>query len=1086
MGQNKLTHGKRSLAFVLMLLMVFSSFSMLGTLSVSAANEDLSVSDVNVVVSEVYDGDKVVLTATLRNNGDAAITGATVRFSADGRVLEKVKKVDIPNGGKSIPVRTSKKYSAWFGSHKLKATIVVDDANAATRSSRIVVIDGKRPEVITPDVPADQKIVINQVYGGGGKGDTIISHSFIELYNTTDKEIDLNGYTVNYISNRPESYIDETGTASDCPASTKGEVRTLTLTGKIPSHGSYLIRCKEEARGAEAPALVLTVDKSDQDWDQYIDNKQYNIVLKNADGNQLDAITALNESDISVNVPEAAGEGDPFTADFSKKNSLRRVDFKDTDNNSVDFVAVKWNKATEDVIKKNKPHTSDEGSWADVKEVYDETPLAQPATEPATKGVDAYKDWVSGGDRQTQNGGYTGSGYINNIKRDGSATFNVNVDEAGKYAIKFRYSTSSSKGDSGAATSNATISVNGANYNYTIKQFGNTYNKSYWDSWRWTDPVVVNMNAGNNTVNFTAPGWDYNLDTFTIEKVYDQTITSFSFLKANNPNLKGDINCDIGYGKITATIPANMDVSKLVATFTTANGATITAKTKNGEEQESNVNALNYTNGMTLYCGGVEYSVVLSKVQGDNLPSVFVEFDSAVTADQKNMLLNSTSTADKTKKVECTVSLDASNAKLPTNMIGYDEKTKLKGFDNVSGSTIKLRGNSTIIDAEKKSYTIKLGTKSAALDMPKHKTWVLVGCFDDKTMMRQYFGYQMANYFSVTNGDWSVKQRFAQVWMDGKYLGTYMFGESIKVDEGRVAIQDNDDVEKTKDEAGNVISEKSLLTNVTGDRDYANLSFIVEKDNRDINDPLYIKTNNDYGWIITTPEDQLLKPTDTAAANTYKNCIKNYLNDAIGSFSGNYWEWIDVDSFVDWYLLFEVMKTIDAGTGYSSVYLTKDAATHVDATGKNIALNGGKLTCGPAWDFNPGSGNANYDAAAGYNNNTDNYWIKTDRYFWNTLFNNGGRIVGGTYDGKTFKEAVIARRNELCGTGGYLGDVGGQISTIENYLANAMKDNYKRWDYLDTYAWPQPTIYHSYSGEVNAFSNWMNERVNWLKNRNFS
>lgn len=1085
MGQNKLTHGKRSLAFVLMLLMVFSSFSMLGTLSASAANDDLSVSDVNAVVSQIYDGDKVVLTATLRNNGDAAITGATVRFSADGRVLENVKKVDIPGGGIGVPIRTSKKYSAWFGSHKLKATIVVDGANATSRSSRIVVIDGKRPEVVIPDVPADQKIIINQVYGGGGKGDTIISNSFIELYNTTDKEIDLNGYTVNYISNRPESYIDETGAVSECPASTKGEVRTLTLTGKIPSHGSYLIRCKEETRSAAAPALVLTIDKGDQDWDQYIDNKQFNIVLKNADGTQLDAITALNESDISVNVDEAAGEGLPFTDDFSKKNSLRRVDFKDTDNNSVDFVAVKWNKATEDVIKQNKPHTSDEGSWADVKEVYDETPLAQPATEPATKGVDAYNDVSGNVGKESTNGGYTGNGYVNYIKDRGPATFNVNVDEAGKYAIKFRYSTSSSKGNSGAATSNATISVNGANYDYTLTQFGNTYNQSYWDSWRWTDPVVVNMNAGNNTVNFTAPGWDYNLDTFTIEKVYDQTITSFSFLKANNPNLKGDINCDIGYGKITATIPANMDVSKLIATFTTANGATVTAKTKTGEVQESDVNALNYTNGMTIYCGGVEYSVVLSKVQGDNLPSVFVEFDSKVTADQKNMLLNSTSTADKETKVKCTVSLDASDAKLPTNLVGYSESTKLKGFDNVSGSTIKLRGNSTIIDAEKKSYTIKLGTKSAALDMPKHKTWVLVGCFDDKTMMRQYFGYQMANYFSQTNGDWSVKQRFAQVWMDGKYLGTYMFGESIKVDSGRVAIQDNDDVEQTKDESGNVISEKSLLTNVTNDRDYENLSFIVEKDNRDTSDPLYINAAN-YGWIITTPEDQIL--AGGSAAETYKNCIKNYLGDALGSLGGNYWEWIDVESFVDWYLLFEVMKTIDAGTGYSSVYLTKDAATHVDAkTGENISLNGGKLTCGPAWDFNPGSGNANYDAAAGYNNNTDGYWIKTDRYFWNTLFNNGNTIAdGGKYNGKTFKQAVIERRNELCGTDGYLGDAKGQISTIESYLANAMKDNYKRWDYLDTYAWPQPTIYHSYSAEVNAFSNWMNSRVNWLKNQNFN
>ena len=42
------------------------------------------------------------------------------------------------------------------------------------------------------------KLIICQVYGGGGKEDTPISHSFIELYNAGDKEVSLDGVTVEY------------------------------------------------------------------------------------------------------------------------------------------------------------------------------------------------------------------------------------------------------------------------------------------------------------------------------------------------------------------------------------------------------------------------------------------------------------------------------------------------------------------------------------------------------------------------------------------------------------------------------------------------------------------------------------------------------------------------------------------------------------------------------------------------------------------------------------------------------------------------------------------------------------------------
>lgn len=59
--------------------------------------------------------------------------------------------------------------------------------------------------------------IIEQVYGGGGKGETPISNSFVELYNPSDTNIDLSGYTLS------------DGT------------KTLPLNGTIPANGYYLI-----------------------------------------------------------------------------------------------------------------------------------------------------------------------------------------------------------------------------------------------------------------------------------------------------------------------------------------------------------------------------------------------------------------------------------------------------------------------------------------------------------------------------------------------------------------------------------------------------------------------------------------------------------------------------------------------------------------------------------------------------------------------------------------------------------------------------------------------------------------------------
>ena len=92
-------------------------------------------------------------------------------------------------------------------------------------------------------------VIINQILGG--KNEALISHSFIELYNPTDDDVDLSSYAVHYKSSTEDSKYGD-------------KWYKLNLTGKIPSKHSYLIRCQEHADSADA---IIKITDSNRDID---------------------------------------------------------------------------------------------------------------------------------------------------------------------------------------------------------------------------------------------------------------------------------------------------------------------------------------------------------------------------------------------------------------------------------------------------------------------------------------------------------------------------------------------------------------------------------------------------------------------------------------------------------------------------------------------------------------------------------------------------------------------------------------------------------------------------------------------------
>ena len=194
-----------------------------------------------------------------------------------------------------------------------------------------------------------QHIIVNQVYGGSNDG--YASHSFIELYNPCDVEVNLNGWELQYRSSE-----DGGDTAW----------HELTLTGKISSKGYYLVRCGE----VEQPSGDYQVPDGDQEWNIAIHNKGVSVALFSKDVTlDADFVGGVNTSSLpegyvdllAVQGNDGNDEQMPpvyeeaAQAAQSKKKSVRRTDYTDTDNNNADITVIDYSKT---VDAANGPHNS--------------------------------------------------------------------------------------------------------------------------------------------------------------------------------------------------------------------------------------------------------------------------------------------------------------------------------------------------------------------------------------------------------------------------------------------------------------------------------------------------------------------------------------------------------------------------------------------------------------------------------------------------------------------------------------------------------------------------------------------------------
>lgn len=343
----------------------------------------------------------------------------------------------------------------------------------------------------------------------------------------------------------------------------------------------------------------------------------------------------------------------------------------------------------------------------------------------------------------------------------------------------------------------------------------------------------------------------------------------------------------------------------------------------------------------------------------------------------------------------------------------YSETSTLQ-----SEMQIKGRGNSTW-DMPKKPYRIKLASKQEVLGMPASKNWALLANYADKSLMRNSTAMEISR---IIGFPWTPRARTVELYLNGEYQGVYNLFEHKEVGKNKVNIGDDE--------------------------------YYLEIE-QSIDEPYYFYTGKGVPLQLKNPENP---------SNEQVTYIKQYVNDFEKALFGanfadpakGYAAYIDVDSFVDNFIIEELSKDIDGNVRKSSFLTLQEK---------------GKLTFYHQWDFDLAFVNADY--FPGGENGPTGWWVKD--YGTNSTKNSGW--YWRLFQDKEFVRKVRDRWSELYPK---LQMVPNYIDLSVEEMGSAPDRNFQVWKILDIYVWPNVKVTGSYSLEVKYLKDFYVQRLEWM------
>lgn len=348
---------------------------------------------------------------------------------------------------------------------------------------------------------------------------------------------------------------------------------------------------------------------------------------------------------------------------------------------------------------------------------------------------------------------------------------------------------------------------------------------------------------------------------------------------------------------------------------------------------------------------------------------------------------------------------------------------------------INVRGRSSRT-FDKVGYNVRLVTETeennprSLAGMDAHHEWVLHGPFLDKTLIRNYMWYNIAGEFM----DYSPNVRFCEMVINGEYMGLYVLTENI------TAGDDGARLSLSVDRKDNTFTGYLLRMDTGSSNPIKNIDTFSVYSKRFPNkvDIVYPGASNLTEEIAESIRQDFSEFEKTVYSFDYDN--EKY----------GYETMIDVESFVDYFIMNELTLNYDAG--WLSTYIYKD-------------IDGKYKMC--IWDFNSACDNYQEKAIS-----HKGFQFQYDVWYVMLMKDEG------------FTEKIISRYAELRKT--YLSDdyLNKYVDDTVAYLGDAVGRNFEKWGYTfeDDFGMLTPAERNlgSYDEAIEQLKNSINKRAGWM------
>ena len=356
--------------------------------------------------------------------------------------------------------------------------------------------------------------------------------------------------------------------------------------------------------------------------------------------------------------------------------------------------------------------------------------------------------------------------------------------------------------------------------------------------------------------------------------------------------------------------------------------------------------------------------------------------------------------------------------------------------------TIETRGSSSQM-FPKKSYGLETqdpfgeNLNVSLLGMPEENDWILYAPYSDKSLIRNVLAYKMANDL----GEYASRTRLCEVFLNEQYIGVYVLMEKIKPDKNRVDISKLYPYETSGDDlTGGYILKFDKTT--------AGADGWVSEWNPWSNQVNIFYHYPDFDDIVNEQKVYIQESIGEFEENLMS---ENYDHSTLG-----YTNYMNPRSFIDFMFINEMGKNVDGYRLSSFFYKDKES-------------NGGKINMGPVWDFNLAFGNADYFDDGKIENFSHELNAWASPFWWDRLLQN-----------PSFTDSLQCRWQNLRQTKLHTDTLNNYINSVHNYLEEAQERNFKKWEILNEYVWPNENIGGTYLNEITYLKNWLEQRMVWL------